>query len=241
MRATWLLLLTGCTLLNDPAAHMGGARDVPAAVDVPEIPLDDLCDQLAALYCGAMANCCMSVATPPDCVARVTTGCDGTFGRGLLRDARTGYDPAAAAAYFAAGRSLAATCEPEMLEWSRNLLPVILDGIRAPGAECTPDAIDGGFDFGALLSCDGAEYACVYGGLDRWTCAARVGEGAGCYLQSDCSDGLYCDGVPGVCRPRLPAGAPCDPEGDECAGVCYPSNCIDPSEELLYCYGLVEL
>lgn len=233
-------LLTGCTLINDPASHMGELRDAPPNADVPTIPLDDFCDQLAELYCGAIRNCCMSQPLPMDCVATSTDRCDATFGRSLLRDARTGYDETAAAAYLAEGHALASACSTDILVWQRSLFTTILDGIRSPGSDCTPEMVSMGFDYAAVLSCEGPDYACIFGGIDRWTCASRVGEGAGCYFSTDCLDGLYCDASPGFCRPRLTSGSPCTDGEDQCVGICFDGACVDPGEETIYCYAFFD-
>lgn len=246
-RSLVLLLVSGCTILNDPGMHTGNQPDVPVAADVPEaeqIAYDDFCDELADFLCGSFDRCCSAAEPPADCIAQATEGCDASFGTALLMDSRTGYDPVRAAEVIAQGHELASTCDLRIIPWSRTVIPRILGGIREPAAECTPRPLDGGFDFAALLSCRGDEYSCFFNGLDTWTCAMRVEEGRGCYTSYDCVDGLFCDPpAGGVCRDRLAAGAPCDRMRDECAGACAcdgpppcaTGHCVLPSSEAAYC------
>lgn len=249
-RTTSLLtfvLLGSCTLLNDPGMHMGNVRDT-SEIDAERVVYDDFCDELAAFGCEAGERCCTGASPGPDCVAVLTESCDASFGRTLLRDRRAGYDEIAAARVLEEARALASTCDPGLLAWYRTFVQEILAGSRVLGAECTPEALDGGIDIAAFYSCTD-DNACIFGGIDRWNCLPRASVGAGCLFEPDCQPGLYCAGAfgSGTCQPRLPVGAECSPSRDVCEGVCIcdaapvepdpcaAAHCVAPSVEAIYC------
>lgn len=232
------LFLGGCTLLNDPGMHMGNVRDAPA-LDAERVIYDDFCDRYADLACRGMQECCMAGA-PNNCVDVLTRTCDETVARNLLRDGRTGYDPVIAAEVFAEAEALVATCDPAILDWARDSLFRMLTGTRAAGAVCSPDT-EVPFDTPTLYSC-ADDNACIFNGIDRWTCQTPVGRGGACYLDTDCVEGLWCSRSSTGCAERLPVGAACDPDLDGCQGVCVcddgtcaSGRCFAPTANAIYC------
>lgn len=237
-------LVTGCTLLNDPASHMGNLPDAPV-LDAEQLAYVNLCPAIAEIACSGWDGCCMGSEPPPGCRARVAADCQADIEP--LNDLRVGFDPVAAAESIAEGRALAAACDPALLVWYRNLYTNIFPGTIGPGSECTPRSVS---DFAALFSCAGGNACIAVGGAaDRFICAPRATEGQSCVLQTDCTNELYCTstdiGTVGTCMPRLAQGEVCTIV-DSCVGICFctandrglcmdPGVCIDLDSEALYC------
>lgn len=87
-----------------------------------------------------------------------------------------------------------------------------------------PGASPGEPCFGPL-DCRGASAHCAGAACAR-TCRLEGERGAPC-RSDDCDPGLWCDHAAdprGLCRDKLPAGAPCDPMQQACAGFCDPAG-----------------
>jgi hypothetical protein len=160
-----------------------------------------------------------------------------------------GFDAAAAEVAFTEFERLASVCDPHIAAFG-----VAIDGLRgimkgsvAPDGDCTPD----GFSLSsppdkeqgaiALASCsDAAARACMPG-LTRWTCKARAAEGATCFTDVNCNDGLFCDNPDlnlsnNRCLRRKAGGASCKLP-NECESLaCKGGTCAAPGDvQAAYC------
>jgi hypothetical protein len=261
-------LLAGCTIVNDPGRHQhGGQRDAGAdagqlADAGPEadagvdggprmVQGQDVCTELAVLYCDAYFDCCSAAATRTEtafdmCLSDVSASCASGDGNGpaiasLVADPRTGYDPQVAGEVLTEGEALVASCSLDLLRWTaeRSGFQRVLTGTIARGEACTPrDVVPPGADYPALFSCEGTDSACVAGG-GRWSCLARQPAGASCVLYWDCEDGHFCQGVPflgATCQPRKANGMPCS-GAIECVSLfCSDAMmCETPTQDDVYC------
>jgi hypothetical protein len=236
--AAALALSAGCSIVNDPASHMGGAEPIPG---------DELCTRLVALECDQYARCC-SIA-PPEldvnaCIDANLADCEEGLGM-LLADSRTSYDPVEAGRRFAVGAALSQDCSLDIAHWvgTREGLLGAFTGSIAPGGECTPRS---DMDFAAYLSCTGVENACTHS-VGRSICAARLGAGAGCALSGDCIDGLACVRTALLmpetweCGPRGAAGTGCYQSTDCESYLCYVppmatiGTCVGATQDTVYC------
>lgn len=241
-----LLALGGCSLVNDPSGHMGGSADAGPSVDAGPEPIaaSQYCNELAEFACESAGACCRLGDPTPTCVAEVRSACDTSFGTTILADPRTGYDPLRAGEAFARARVLAATCEPSILDWysdQRTGFPSALAGSVTGGNRCTPRSLTAAdFDIAAFYSCLDDDQACIFNGIDSWSCTSRASATESCYLDTDCQDNLFCDygltGMsPGRCAPQRMPGLPCTERGGECLDVCYMNVCVAPTRDTIYC------
>lgn len=104
-----------------------------------------------------------------------------------------------------------------------SVLPVCYtsDAVHCKDGTCQPighagDACTGDADCAAGTFCDGA------------VCAPKLPAGSSCPTHSACDDASYC-AYPGVCKAKVPEGAPCE-DWDECTtGYCGESGCEKPN------------
>lgn len=229
------LVLSGCSFVNDPASHQGGAAPIEPV---------DACRRLAELQCDGYFDCCSTAADRTDqlymqCVEQARVKCTNDFGK-LVVDDRTGYDPVVAGAVIAEGRGYVDRCDPDIVEWftNRTGLQHVLTGTVEGGHSCTPrDTNLTSFDQAALLSCLGPDQACVASSLNDWVCRQRAPEGERCILYWDCVDGLRCDWsrLSGTCAQRVPDGGACA-SGPDCTSlVCASNLCVPRTQDSVYC------
>lgn len=241
-------LVCGCSLVNDPAQHMGGAADGGADAAVDRIEPSALCSRLITLQCEEYVRCCSTAPDPFDteaCIHALLPGCRDGIGA-YLADDRTGYDPVIAAETVAEGEALSEACSLDIARWvsTRDGLFRAFAGTVGAGAECTPT---GTTDFAAIISCDRLENSCVPAAGDRYLCAPRVEIGVSCQLNNDCADGLACvrtiplEPTSGRCAARLDDGSPCRQATDCQSYLCHVpmgmlvGTCFPATQDNIYC------
>jgi hypothetical protein len=95
----------------------------------------------------------------------------------------------------------------------------------ATGAYCVTPTCQKQGGSGATCNADQACTSPMICHLGACAATAISADGGACDGKIDCQQGLYCapgDGgaLPGTCSPRLPLGAQCAANGDECKGLC---------------------
>jgi hypothetical protein len=219
------LLLGGCSLLQDPANHMGG-----------EVPVGTFCEHVASILCAAHQDCCETPAVSfADCLQGAADGCRAEY-MPFIEDARVGYDEEAAAMALARGRALAGACDPAFLDWVRDRdgMQAALVGTIASGEVCVEGTVDGP----ELFSCIERDESCQVA-VGGWRCLPQVAPGRTCYLDTDCDDAHYCDaampGEEGICTVRGAATTECT-EARTCQSLfCNAGRCADRDPELVFC------
>jgi hypothetical protein len=240
------LLIGGCSLVNDPSSHQGGAADAgqPDA-GPPRVEATEFCGRFARLHCDAFFSCCdthpmRTAESYMACVEDAESDCAAAFGT-IIIDHRTGYDPMVAAEVIEEGRGYVEMCDPNIVTWSweRSGYQRALTGTVDGGDLCTPHntELNDNFDKPALFSCMGPSRACVPTGGD-WSCLSRADRGGHCVLYWDCVDGLRCDWsniLSPMCAPRLATGMPCNADPECESLVCIDHTCRDRTQQNVYC------
>jgi hypothetical protein len=263
MRHAWsVLLLAGCSLVNDPSAHMNGTVDagfdagVDAGTDAGPPPIDalDFCPALAAMICEAYDSCCSMAPADLDiemCVEMMSTNCVNSYSP-ILFDRASGYDAAEAGRVleegyaFLRGENGNERCDTDAAPWlaNRDGLLRIMRGSLTGGEACTPMTLVP-FDYAALFSCENPDLSCIAGNPE-WRCVPRLEDGdLNCVLYWDCVDGLRCDysgpEIAGRCGPRLPNTSPCNTDTDCDSLACEapsegaPTVCVPRTPDTVYC------
>jgi hypothetical protein len=245
--AAWLAL-SGCSIVNDPAQHMGGMADGGVDATVPRVEGSALCTRLITLQCEQYVRCCSSAPMDfdvPGCIESLLPPCRDGIGA-YLADERTGYDPEIAAEALAEGEALSAACSLDIARWvaTREGLFRSFAGTVPAAGDCTPTSAT---DVATFVSCDRLDYACTPALGDRFLCAPRVGAGASCFLDNDCVEGLACirsvplDPATGRCGDRLAAGAVCRQSTDCESYYCHVptglmvGTCAAATQDNVYC------
>ncbi len=248
MRVAFLLsLLAGCSLVNDPGDHMGGASPTPDATidatDTPDadastpdadaapapIPAAEFCSELVELYCNARKRCCAGAEDENiDTCRNERAGPCANFIGGYATDSRNNYDPQRAAEVIAEGAALAETCDEDIVKWfaTRDGIARVLRGTIPEAQGCS--ALNGTY-----LACV-RPLACRGGAAVLGTCRPLAEEGEPCDGDLECVEPLQCD--VGACRARRANGSMCegiyDCESLTCTEmICAPGTdtyCIDP-------------
>lgn len=247
------LIVTGCSVVNDPGRHRGGldggaatdagatdatpGLDAPIATDAGPAPIDavDFCDRLIETYCRARLQCCAAAAGESmlDCVVANDTACEDIL-RPYLLDRRNAYSPARAGVelaelegYFANGE-----CDPDIVDWvagDEGLL-AILRGTFPTGTGC------GSFE--EALACERPE-VCAKIGFVQWQCQLRGGSGATCWDNAGCPQTEYCvtAGAEGTCAPTLGNGELCTDAGQCTSRLCEgePTKSCQERTSEVYC------
>ncbi len=260
-----VVLLAGCSLVNDPNRHTGGidsgiADSGPPDAGPPRLERGDICMAYAELTCAGIFGCCSAAPRPPSpaqltqCLTDAQIACANNAVINYTNDPRTGYDPVVGAEVFEQGRRLVESCSTDYLRWwtERSFgMQRSLTGTVEGGADCTPMQFwpPDQADVPALLSCEGTNLACRPGAggvADRWFCTQRQQAGGRCLVYFDCVDGLYCTEYnlieqTGTCRARLPNGSPCGGPTDCQSLTCLDplggnaKICLQPTADLVYC------
>lgn len=232
------MALPACSFVNDADDHQRGGGLEPVAPS-------EFCAELSELVCSAHLDCCPTATLDlNDCVSAFTSGCASEFGA-IAADPRAGYDPLGAAEVLRQGREFAQGCDPAVASWitARSGLLSVFAGTVEGGGTCTPNSAT---DFAAFFSCQETDQACVQVSADRWICADRLGVGESCTADTDCLDGLWCDGaglfVAGSCAERRVAGEPC-PKNQACQSLACATpadggtegTCVEATADAVYC------
>jgi hypothetical protein len=217
----------------------------------------DLCDALARAACEGAQRCCQAPAQPiATCITAQVSSCQKQL-MPMISDARSGYNPAAAAHVIATFQSMASTCDPALVDWASprtGLLGMFAGTVKSQGS-CPPkDTSDGA----AVVSCSGAEICHIAGvGQARLTgvCGLPRASAATCLIDTECDPAqqLRCDfqspvagnvasssgeqslGLHGHCVARLADGAKCA-RATECSSlVCENKLCVPRTVDRVYC------
>jgi hypothetical protein len=239
-RALVLVLVAGCSVVNDPDRHRGA----PSDGGLPPIAAGDACDEVALVMCGAYETCCPTrTETREECETRVLARCEQTIEPYLL-DPRTGYGEARAAEVLLRARELASSCDTDIAQFFVYDLLTILEGTNPRGGVCITlaQALDN--DFAGIFSCRRSdELVCRprEAPLGDWICQGESAEGGACNNVIHCERGLYCVGgsflATGTCMPQLRNGTACV-TSDQCQSLnCLAMTC-QPIDESIYCTDL---
>lgn len=198
----------------------------------------EFCDELAASYCEAHADCCAPEDTVDDAACRNTAQIICNELVNIASDVRTAYDGERAKQVLAESDSYFASCDPEILPYLLSSAGLVstLEGTVAPGNACSTSSTP---DLAEFFSCED-DRACVRVASSQWSCLAKVPEGGSCRTDSDCEEGLYCDSgwlgiVDGSCLAQLPVDAACS-RAQQCeSSLCTDSVCQALTVETVYC------
>ena len=215
------LALAGCTLVYGPSSR-----------EAPPIAAADYCAEYARFACEASETCCPPLPSLRVCIETLRSGCVRDF-QVALQTPRLGYDPALAGQHLAEGRALVANhCSSDIVAWYAET-GVIFAGTLGEADECLADGMMPSLE--TFFVCAG-DRACSPNVVGNWTCQRRVGEGAACAYDGNCTSPLFCDGSPRVCqRPRMDGQGCVNP--NECASlVCAAGLCVPvPGDGQAYC------
>jgi hypothetical protein len=210
-----------------------------------------LCDRLSTIQCAGEAFCCdMPGRDRAVCKEEMLMGCRAELLLDLVSSApETGFDPALAEVAFTEFERLASTCDPGIANFGLAVdgLRGVMRGTLAHDAECTPE----GYSLSsppsneegavALASClDAATHACMPGLMD-WECRARAGQGASCFTDANCKEGLFCDNPDlnlsgNECMARKAGGASCELPNECTSLACKGGKCAAPGDvQAAYC------
>jgi hypothetical protein len=253
IRSVTLPLLVACTNGSDSgsvadagACPAGGSWTTQAWSSVAA---DEVCQRIADLQCSAERCCCTTDArkypTRDACMTTTVDACKKTAKTELVTtDARSGFDPAAAAVALERFQQYASGCDPEIVKWgiSPDGLSSMLVGSVAAGKQCWTAAQ--GADAPAFASCENG-YACLPdpgAAFSPWKCKPRAKLGETCLMDGSCQDSLRCEpnlstniAMLGRCMQRLSNGAACA-RGLECKSLfCESGKCAAPSVTAAYC------
>jgi hypothetical protein len=224
------------------------------------ISVDQMCTELSRAACEGAQACCSTVVTGASamasCISQQTAKCRTQL-QNIASDRRAGYDPLVAGQSVAMFRSLASTCDPNLVEWGsdRNGLLAMFSGTVASGGACVPSDINDG---AAVMSCQ-TPAICHVAGVGQTkmtgTCGALRGSSAPCVVDTECDpqQQLRCDfnslvpggvtspasektlGLHGHCVPRLADGNKCA-RATECSSlVCESKVCVTRTTDRVYC------
>lgn len=245
--------------MDAPAPDAGPPHEFDAGTDPArnDVQPGGICQRLATLQCEGEAYCCTDPGrTYEACLNTQATICTNELQLDLIAaDPIAGFDAAKASAALSMFEMLASQCDPDIAEWgaSTDGLRSMLQGTVAAGESCLPPV--GEFptiaSYGAALaSCKGiATHACLFRGSgpvlppETATCVERGAEGSGCFVDTNCSDLLFCDNPgntysSGTCAARRPTGAACT-LGPQCESrFCKDGACLERSQQAAYCLVL---
>jgi hypothetical protein len=210
-----VVLLAGCSVVNDPNNH----RAMP-------VPSDQACNVFADAVCETHALCC-DVNFTTQCRSVAAGFCTSIFGNAIMFPAN-GYDPAAAGSFINHLRAVGARCDPEYLELisqQDGLVGVFLGTLPA-NAVCADQS--GNYQ---PLVCQQPDLACV-ATAGSFRCAPRVALGGACRNSRDCRSELYCQTPSGTCQARLAPGAACTDAGDCQSYICHMNVCGNASNPM---------
>lgn len=233
MKLLVLVLLSGCSVVNDSSDHRGGvAADAGRDADAAPSPIEvaDLCSALVAVYCEARIACCPAAEGEDvdQCRAERMRACQDVYGE-VAADPQTGYDPEEAARVIAEGEALAAECDTDIVEWflTRDGLVRMLEGTIQENRTCSI------FD-ATYFACD-KPLICKVQGLGT-QCLDEAKKGDACATDYECKFPLQCEDR--ECAEPIREGGACqsplDCESLSCgAGMtCEPRTtavfCLDP-------------
>jgi len=221
-------IVTGC-----------GGDDDGGPVSTP-IPAADFCMEWLTAACDAEQRCCddpsMRSESAGACLTASLTACQSFFGA-IVGDARTGYNPAQAGVFLARGKAYASSCDPAVRAWAGtdSGFASIFDGTVALGGDCTPSSLLDPVELiVAAVECADPN-ACAVRATPALTgtCQARVGAGAVCATNIECTDGLRCNG--GSCGAKVADGSPCTGDGDCQSNKCTVGVCEVNTVNSVYC------
>lgn len=239
-----------------PDASVGVAMPMRSSGPIPG---DRICDALAHAVCDGARLCCSTFAAGDaaltDCVSKQTTKCQSDL-MPLVSDSRAAYNPALGAAAVTQFATLAATCDPSLVDFAsvRDGLLSMFAGTVARGAACPPHDVN---DSPAIVSCVGGgicHVAGIGGAMLTGTCDAVRASARPCVVDLECDahQALRCDfnspvsgnvsssgeqnlGLHGHCVARLADGASCA-RATECTSlVCQNKHCVARTTDRVYC------
>ncbi len=210
-----------------------------------------ICDRISEIQCAGEEHCCDNPGrTRAQCKTEMLSGCMNTLQLdAVAMDPITGFDAPYAKMTFDTYEMKASTCDPTVADWGSSItgLRGILKGTRANDASCTPattNPSDKAKIGAALASCTGLDtnscepsvIANVPAG--KWTCTAKHPAGGICVVDTNCSEGLFCDNpkmVIGKCAARKAPNTPCV-NPNECASFfCKGGKCVESGVQPAYC------
>jgi hypothetical protein len=232
---------------STPASDAGHADDAP-------VEPGQLCDRITTLQCAAESRCCDTARAADACKSARMMDCTSTNLDDIARLPVSGFNQEKAAALLRTLERLTSSCDPSIKPWSASPdgLRSLFEGTVAPDQACMPaGGIAAVASYGAALaSCkEAATHACSFTGAAvppippaTATCAARASAGAKCFVETNCTEDLYCDNVSmtysgGTCTVRKELGQPCL-HGIECtSGFCNHTGevCGPPDIQQAYC------
>lgn len=198
----------------------GGTFDAGSDPGRNRVPPNEACARLTTIQCAAEALCCPTAPALEVCRQAGTDACtQGGYFDAIVGSPVIGYDIDRAEKAFAEFEKRASVCDPTIVRWaiSNAGFRGVARGTLPAGAACMPilpsdasplDAI------GYLGACADPETMSCFGSSVQsptWTCIPRSAVGGPCFVDLNCSDGLYCELAQpiGHCLARKANGSPC--------------------------------
>jgi hypothetical protein len=233
----------------DPNARP--AFDPGTAKDRNRAQPGSLCARLSELQCAGERHCCDTAREFDACKTALMMDCAGTSLDEVAREKVVGFDAMRAEEVLSKLEDMSSRCDPSVKPWFNGPdgLRAMFQGTLAPDQRCMPTS-SAIADLGAALaSCaDSAAHACLLTGVAppapplSATCAARVGSGGSCFVDTNCQEALYCDNPTmlysgGTCTMRKAMGEPCQHSVECESGFCNHADavCGAPNVQQAYC------
>lgn len=210
---------------------------------------NEVCERLATIQCAGEASCCAAPAgTFEDCKRSAKQGCVDQFLDAIMANSIAGYDRVRASAVFGEYERLARQCDVNVVAWgaSSEGFRAIARGTIGPGAKCQPSlehlVRPGAIAAAHLVACASPEtHACLPRRELEWACAPHAAEGGACFMDMNCSDGLFCtnseaqDIEGGTCTARKAEAAPCGFDSECLSFACLDGACAPTTRQTIYC------
>jgi hypothetical protein len=213
-----------------------------------QVTAGHVCARLAQIQCAGEAFCCDNPGRDrAACEAAQLAICtQELYLDAITMNAVSGFDPTAATTAFEGFEQRASQCDPTIASYAASIegLLGMMKGTVADKGNCSPGLVlDEPTAAAYLASCkDIATTACLPKDAVVWNCAARGGEGASCFTDVNCTDGLYCPNPNAEfgtkkCAARKAVGTPCT-TANECETLyCKGGSCVEATKHAAYCLG----
>ena len=232
-------------------AGSAGGGDVDFGTDPKrnDVTAATICDRVAHILCAGEQNCCDAPGREfAACKTENVSSCMKNLTPEMIAgDARVGFNASGASMAVKMLEDRAKACDPKIAGWAASSegFGRALDGTVAAGGDCEPKG--GAMNASttelaiALSSCKTADKLACFGMGDDWKCTARSAKGGKCSIDSNCVDGLYCDGAgdfdgAGTCTERRAGGAECTEDTHCSSFICNSGKCAADSDmQAAYC------
>jgi hypothetical protein len=213
-----------------------------------------VCARMSAIQCAAEVHCCTAPAkTLEACKSELTKYCtDKLYLDKIASNSASGFSSAQAEMVFNKIEEFSSSCDPSVVAWAAKAegLRSIFRGTVPPNGQCKPGGIVPSYDsYGAALaSCTQAETtACLFSGNgappsapSMTRCAPRAGAGGGCFVTTNCTEGLYCPNsqmnyAGGKCTAQKLVGATCTLDEECVTFSCRNAACVAATAQTAYC------